>query len=369
MRVLVTDAELTISLAAIRSLVRAGYEVVAASPRERAHGFRSRYVVARVLSPPPTEDESFVDFVAAQPVDAVLPLDQVSTAALARHRDRVGGRLGLAVPPWKAMEVALSKARTLELAAQLGIGVPATYGGAGDVESFPVVAKPNVGSGALRYANSASDLEGLDEDWLIQEYVPGEGRGVFALFQDGRERAVFMHRRLREFPVTGGASTAAESIYDPELRELGLRLLSALSWHGLAMVEFKRDRRDGTYKLMEVNPKLWGSLALAIAAGVDFPRLAVELALGRPVVGTPYRVGARFQWMFRDLLHAAARPRDLPRWLADVVDPRVQTDVSLRDPLPHLAEARATAVDVFRRMRTGTLRRPHGAPADVPDRQ
>jgi predicted ATP-grasp superfamily ATP-dependent carboligase len=78
-----------------------------------------------------------------------------------------------------------------------------------------------------------------------------------------------MHRRIREYPITGGASTAAESFYDPALRDLRLTLLRALNWHGVAMVEFKKDQRDGTHKL--INAKFWGSLDLAIAAGVDFP--------------------------------------------------------------------------------------------------
>lgn len=67
-----------------------------------------------------------------------------------------------------------------------------------------------------------------------------------------------MHKRMREYPITGGSSTAAESMYDPELRDLGLTLLKALDWHGVAMVEFKKDSRDGKYKLMEINPKFWG---------------------------------------------------------------------------------------------------------------
>jgi predicted ATP-grasp superfamily ATP-dependent carboligase len=365
-RVLVTDAEYKLTLGAIRSLGRRGVEVVAVAAHPRAEGFHSRYAANRVVGPPPHEGDRFVDFVLEtverKRIDVVLPIGQDSNLALSRARDRVRERAAIAVAAWDSMQVAASKRRAVEFALELGVPVPHTFEDAADVDGFPVVAKKVVGSGQVRYVNYADELPHGD-DWLLQEYVPGEGRGLFALLDNGEEKAVFMHRRLREYPVTGGASTAAESIVDPTLRELGLRLLTNLGWHGVAMVEFKLDRRDGSYRLMEINPKFWGSLDLAIAAGVDFPWLAVQLALDRPIVPPSYRVGLRFQWVFSDLVHAAARPRDIPGFLRDLLDPRVREDIMLRDLKPHLAEGRATVADLGRRLRAGTLRHPHGDPA------
>ena len=108
----------------------------------------------------------------------------------------------------------------------------------------------------------------------------GEALGVSLLFnQNAEPRALFVHKRLREYPLSGGPSTLRESVVRPEVAELAVRLLRALNWFGLAMVEFKVDPRDGVPKLMEVNPKLWGSLSLAIASGVDFPALLYRLAM------------------------------------------------------------------------------------------
>jgi len=112
---------------------------------------------------------------------------------------------------------------------------------------------------------------------LIQEYIPGDGYGVEVLLNDGEVRALFMHRRLREYPITGGASTFRESVYRDDLKEYALRIMEALNWHGVAMVEFKLDKRDNTPKLMEINGRFWGSLALSIAAGVDFPYLLYKM--------------------------------------------------------------------------------------------
>lgn len=87
-----------------------------------------------------------------------------------------------------------------------------------------------------------------------------------------------MHKRIRELYTMGGPSTCAISVYDPKLLDYGLKILGALNWHGIAMVEFKKDSKDGTFKLMEINPKFWGSLDLAIASGIDFPYLLYKMA-------------------------------------------------------------------------------------------
>lgn len=83
-----------------------------------------------------------------------------------------------------------------------------------------------------------------------------------------------MHRRIREVPP----SSAAESTYNSELLKLGRKILELLNWHGVAMVEFRRDSATGEFKLIEINPKFWGTLDLAIAAEIDFPHLAVQMA-------------------------------------------------------------------------------------------
>lgn len=369
MRVLVTDAEYKLTLGAIRSLGRAGCEVVAIAARPRAEGFYSRYAAERVVGPPPADADRFTDFVLEtverRRIDVVLPIGQDSNLALSRRREGIAERAGIAVADWDAMQIAASKRRTIELAGQIGVPVPRTFTDAAEIDRFPVVAKKTVGSGEVLYVNGPAELPSGD-DWLLQEYVPGEGRGFFALYDRGKERAVFMHRRRREYPVTGGASTAAESIDDPVLRDLGLRMLDALRWHGVAMVEFKLDQRDGSYRLMEVNPKFWGSLDLAIAAGVDFPYLAVRLAAGRPFDPVlTYRTDVRFRWVFSDLLHVVARPRALPAFLRDF-GPGVQDDLWWSDLKPNLYEAYLTAAAIAVRARRGTLRRPHGEPVPTP---
>jgi hypothetical protein len=141
--------------------------------------------------------------------------------------------------------------------------------------------------------------------------------GIFLLFNRGAPVAVFGHRRLRELPPSGGISVLRESVpVDPLLRDSAVRLLARLSWHGVAMAEYKLDRERGTSFLMEVNGRFWGSLQLAIDAGIDFPFLLCQLATENAVQPPDaYQVGVKSRWLLGDFLHTlrrvGCRERDL----------------------------------------------------------
>lgn len=365
--VLVFDAESKNALAAIRSLARQRVQVISGSTRRLTRGGLSRYCTAHIVHPLPSDEAAFVESVLAAVqrlgIDVLLPIGDATNRALSRHKDRLSASVAVPVADWEVMRVACQKDATFQFAETLGIPVPRTYTRISDVERFPVVVKQSLGAGGVRYVNSAAELGRVDASHaVVQDYIPGSGYGFFALFEHGRERAIFMHRRVREYPPTGGSSTAADSFYDDRLRELGLTLLRALNWHGVAMVEFKRDARDSEYKLMEINPKFWGSLDLSIAAGVDFPWLTVEMAqgnLGDDVMA--YETGVRFHWVFDDFMHLAAKPssfRDVMRDFRDGVDNDIRSD----DVKPALFDAGNTVAKVIVRGATGRLRRPHGAP-------
>lgn len=367
MNVLVTDTHYKNGLCAVRSLGRRGATVVAAAPRRLAAGASSRFAADRIVYPTPAHEEEFLSVINRaiehHSIDVVLPMSQELVEVLAKNRSRLPARVRTPIAELDKIRLAADKSSAIAFARTVGVPTPAVFADPRDVDRFPAVVKPSHGSGVVQYVNDPEELRAaFTPTSTIQEYVPGTGYGFFALFDRGVEKAFFMHRRVREYPVTGGASTAAESVYDERLRSHGLTLLRALGWHGVAMAEFKQDDRDGEYKLIEINPKFWGSLDLSVAAGVDFPWLAARLALGEelpPLVD--YEVGLRFRWIFDDLLHLLARPSSLGAIARDVANKSVRSDFDRGDLRPTAVDAMRFAGAVGRRVRRRTLRRPHGS--------
>jgi predicted ATP-grasp superfamily ATP-dependent carboligase len=133
---------------------------------------------------------------------------------------------------------------------------------------------------------------------LLQEFCTGSGVGVEILMHEGNAISVFQHRRLKEYPYTGGVSvTAIAEPPNPVLVEKSLALLRALQWEGPAMVEFKVNPMDGRAVLMEVNGRYWGTIALPVFAGIDFPLYHWQLVHGEgPAVPDRYAVGTKWTW-------------------------------------------------------------------------
>ncbi|MEX1171235.1 MAG: ATP-grasp domain-containing protein [Chloroflexota bacterium] len=385
--VLVTDAGRGSALAFIRALGRRGWRVTAADADPASPGFRSRYVTGRLVHARPTDDadavvEAIHRVVRTDAVDLVIPITDDVGLPLAAARDRFDGLTVLALPDPGALEATHDKAATFELAERLGVPVPPTrlLTGPGDAMiaaatlGFPLVIKPGVSRTVradgtiskhmVTYAGDASELARrlaeLDPDTpvLLQRWVPGKAIGVEVLADRGRPLAAFAHRRRREVPVTGGASSLRESVrLDPALFDHAVRLLGGLRWTGLAMVEF-RVGPDGVGYLMEINGRVWGSLPLAVRAGMDFPgRLADLLMDGPPPEGTlpvtDYRIGVRARNLRLDLawiraVLVARRPYPYLPWpprraalgaLASLLDPRIKDDLLTRsDPGPGLAQ-------------------------------
>jgi predicted ATP-grasp superfamily ATP-dependent carboligase len=161
--------------------------------------------------------------------------------------------------------------------------------------------------------------------FLLQEYVRGTGKGLFALYDRGQAIAFFEHRRIREKPPSGGVSVLSESCAaDPVLVANSRRLLDYANWDGVAMVEYKVSDQGVAY-LMEVNARFWGSLQLAVDAGVDFPYMLFQSTVGEsPQFDGTYRIGIRNRWLLGDLdslylrlkSTAGVAGNSRPRWRA-----------------------------------------------------
>lgn len=332
MKVLVTDGDNRAALAITRSLGREGHTIIVGDRGPRSLAGASRFAAHRIVYPDPVRHPSaFADrlpaIVAEHGIELVLPVSDITTQLVAEAAPALPDTCILPFPPPQTIQQTADKAHVTRLAQELGIDVPSTriLQSAGDLAEtidglvFPVVVKPSRsrvrnGEGWLftgvSYANDPAELRAIiagkpaiEFPVLLQERITGPGLGVFACYDRGRLIAQFSHQRLREKPPSGGVSVLRESIaVDPVAGEFAHRLLIRLGWHGAAMVEFKLDRRDGRPKLMEINGRFWGSLQLAIDAGVDFPAIIARMAQGRtiePILS--YRTGVQSRWLWGDI--------------------------------------------------------------------
>jgi len=372
---IVTDARYRMSLAVIRSLGRAGVRVIAQEERETppraAIGFHSRYTRETLLtSSPSREPDRFVDDLlrAGEPGDVLIPVSLPSIFAVSQRLREVRERFGVALPPPEAVRTADDTKSILEVARRCGVPVPRTATANvgedpaqllnivglpavikyrdGDSLGLPAVERYVIVKDRDSFVTAYRAMAARQDSPLAQEYIAGEGWGVSAVMDAASDPvAVFCHRRIREYPSTGGPSCFCESARDDTLIGYGLKLLKELRWHGVAMVEFRRETSTGRYVLMEVNPRFWGSLPLAIASGVDFPQILYRVARGEPVSPvTDYKLGVRMRYLFQDLLsvpgylrHRRDRAAFLLAFLRDLLDLRVVDGVFQRDdPIPGL---------------------------------
>lgn len=381
---LVLDGNQRSALATVRALGKSGISVHVGEAAEDSLAGRSRYCAARFShAPADSSAAAFIEdlsrYLTQHRIGICLPMTDISTHLLLANRDRLPA-LQMPCPDIADYEAASDKARLVELALEIGIAVPESILHVPrpgqlipdtSMLPYPLVIKPvnsriPVGDGYLKttvitvqdeqaFRDAIDKFEWLRKHpYLIQEYIPGSGAGVFTIYRNGQPLVYFAHRRIREKPPSGGVSVLSESVpIDPQLRDIAKRLLGKLNWHGPAMVEF-RVADDGTAYLMEINGRFWGSLALAVGCGLNFPLIAYELATGKEIEPQgSYRTGIRNRWLLGDLdnLYLTMRNRSADnsirhrlRTLGTFLIPfprRTQYEVlNFRDMAPFLYELR-----------------------------
>ena len=329
--ILITDGEQRSALATARSLGRAGHVVFVTAHGHTSLAGSSRYVRDSAVVPEPLNAAGrFVDrineLVNSWQIDLVLPVTEAALLALLPARHRI--REKMPFPDAASFQRLCDKSAVAMEAQPLGIKVPRTIriACADDLERngpdqlrYPLVIKPHrsvmidngAGSkGAVKVVADPAALRAAIRELpaaafpvLLQERIVGPGVGIFVLLHRGKVHAAFAHRRIREKPPWGGVSVLRESIpLDQDLLERSVELLRRFDFEGAAMVEYKVDAGTDTPYIMEINGRFWGSLQLAIDAGVDFPALLVHAALDDAAPDAPqYHAGTRSRWFWGDV--------------------------------------------------------------------
>ncbi|HLI78827.1 MAG TPA: hypothetical protein VKV03_02525 [Candidatus Binataceae bacterium] len=323
------------ALTVVRSLGRHGIPVWVL-PEQQRIASKSRYALREI--PLPRGDENAqVDFLLAIAEQSglegwtLLPTEDPHAAMLARHRSRLEAKFRLIISPWDIVEIAYDKRVTYRVAERLGVACPVTHYPKtrhqldGLECTFPVILKPAIKEGinrltrqkAWRIDDRASLLahydaacELIDADLImVQELIPGGGEAQFsygALCIDGHPLASIVARRSRQYPVDFGRSSSfVETVSAPEVEDIARRMLQSIHYTGLIEAEFKYDRRDNRYKLLDLNPRVWGWHTLAMAEALDFPYFVWRLAQQLEVPNIRVSPGHRWVRMSTDVMAAA----------------------------------------------------------------
>jgi hypothetical protein len=340
--VLVTDAHTLGSLAVIRSLGRAGYHIHACSQKPDAIGFFSTFSSTRVVCPS-YSNPLFLDwlrrYVQEHQIQAIIPTEGFLLSIRASF-DEFSPLLPFS-PTETVLYAAMSKSDQFEEMSHDLRSSPAQNHlppflllrrekEIPTAEAFEALGAPMYvkvdgcysrfdEGGKVYQVSSGDEARRLSQNLiskyakvLVQGHVPGRGAGVFFLVWDGQPLAEFMHLRLHEVPHTGGVSSYRKSWWHQGMRDDALAKTKAMRWQGVVMMEYRWDPTTDQFHFLEMNGRFWGSLHLALFAGIDFPALLLDAFRGqppRPVVGSSRRTACRYTFP-RELMYVWSRWKD-----------------------------------------------------------
>jgi predicted ATP-grasp superfamily ATP-dependent carboligase len=287
-----------------------------------------------------------------------MPMDDAIMDIVMKSLDELEKHCRFLLPPKDSYVLASDKFETMMLANKQGVRCPDTYLPKNEEEAkeiaekavFPLTIKPRKSSGSrgIRKIDDKDTLLSVFHDIqaeystpMIQEWIPhGDRYDVCLLYDQNHEvKASFVQKEIRHFPMPIGPSTVQESVIKDELIELSLHLLKPLNWSGIVEVEYMIDPGTNQPVLMEINPRFWNSLELAVQSGVDFPYLLYQLCIGQEIANvSEYQIGRRNRWLFPgDTLHFLLNPRRFsmkPSFFATRKQLVYDDTFSLSDPLP-----------------------------------
>ncbi|MCU4742809.1 ATP-grasp domain-containing protein [Natronoglomus mannanivorans] len=324
---LVLDGRAVSSLAVVRSLGQKDYSIHCGESFKWNITRFSKYVDKTIVYPSAEDKpEQFVNtllnVVRQIGYDVIIPTRDATTKLLAANQDRFNQYTNLYLAEKHEVATFMDKGETIKLAQDADIPTPTTYFPEEDdlktikakIE-YPALVRARQSSGSRGIIRAESDEE-LEKAYetvaaeyetpMIQEYVEKSGYTTACILLDDDQELVasFSYERVKEYPLSGGPTVVGVSTDDTEAKQYAKDLLQEGSWKGVAEVEFILDQ-DGTPRLLEVNPRFWMPVHLAVTSGVDFPHMIAELALNQPV-GSPttYKTSVTYRWVLpNEILH------------------------------------------------------------------
>lgn len=324
-------------LPTIRSLGQKGIPVVLVMWDKYDIGSCSKYVSESVIAPHPgRSSEEFISFLLNHSTKwksgLLIPADDFSVTALSQNKAELSKHYIVTVPEWNVIEKCVNKKLTYEAAQKANIPVPKTVfpGSSEYLEKhkdefvYPCLLKPSFSqkfAEELKIGIKMFKIENFEElkskfifankrglDMMITELIPGDCDQLHAYHSyrslEGEILAEFTCRKLRQTPPDFGVSVVDESIYMPEVIDLGRKFLKELSYTGLCAVEFKKDHRDGKFKLIEINARSSFGMNFAVNCGVDSPWVMYKDLVGHEKIKmNKYDIGLKWIHLSNDLVN------------------------------------------------------------------
>jgi len=278
----------------------ASYDCDPACAGLHVRGLKGRHV----LPDPLTDESGFIEALIslgdAETRPVLLDLEASTLEVISRNQDAVQKYFHYVLPRDDILDIAQDKAKTAQFFATHELGVPRTLEVTCEADlsdwhaGFPAVFKPRRGKGGRKQRVVYSHQEAVSfwrererspEEFILQEWIPGPPQNLCTVGMlsapGGEPRAIFSGQRLdvvQTPDIAEGVTSYVRSVRLPELLEIAGRFAAAAGWNGMAELEFKRDARDGTYKILEINPRFWAWVELPICCGVDFPFYYYQMA-------------------------------------------------------------------------------------------
>lgn len=333
--VLVPAVDVPSTVAVVRSLGSVGVDTVVVSEADDTPARYSAYCDEFVSVPDPDEDllaykDALLDLASDEDVRTIVPVREEDAYVLAKYRDEFERYVTLVCPPLSSLRQVHDRIQLAEAAESAGVPIPETRL-LDDVDDWSpeLIVKSRYNLLTSSYVDSLAPdevatvsriehttpgeapdgamlIEEMGHEPIVQEYVrPEDEYMVAALYEDGEPVASFQHRQVRGTSYLGSGGVYRESVSDSELDEVARTLLEHLEWHGLACLEYIRDAETGEFKLVEINPRMWQSLASTVRMGADFPLYYWLAATGEiDSIDPGYDVGVGCHWLKGELLHA-----------------------------------------------------------------
>lgn len=356
-------------LVVIRGLGVKKVPIIAVQYDDRDMGYVSKYVKERIRAPHPKESEDqFVDLLIGSADrfggGLLIPSDDITLVAVSRHKSLLERHYTVACTEWEITERFIDKKHTYALAEEIGVPAPKTmvpqsvedverYG---EMAQYPCLVKPT--QVHLFYALFKEKMVKVDNfdqlvaaygqardaglEVMLQELIPGDdslGVSYHSYFWDGEALVEFTAQQLRNAPPETGSPRVMVSKHIPEVIEPGRKLLQAMGYYGFSCTEFKKDPRDGIYKLMEVNGRHSMAAILDVRCGINFPWLHYRhLVDGELPSARDYETGVYWINLTTDVGYSiryfTKERYSLKQYIQPYLKPHVFAILDLKDPRP-----------------------------------